>query len=116
MITKFEVIQRNIDKHKPHFNRRGELVISAINNHNYKWYVSAARNNTNTNDREYFILFGNTKFDLNCYKLTRDYSNNCVICPVNELSEFVNREIKDRGSIEIEYLYSEDDYDVWQLK
>lgn len=116
MITKFEVINPLPIRTKPHLNRRGELVIPNIATLKYNWYLEVARDNVVTGDREYYILFGTTKFDSACIKLTKDYGRKYVIQIHGEFADFVHREINARANIDIEYLYSEDNYDVWEIK
>ena len=116
MITKFEVINPLPIRTKPHLNRRGELVIPNIATLKYNWYLEVARDNVVTGDREYYILFGTTKFDSACIKLTKDYGRKYVIQLHGEFADFVHREISARANIDIEYLYSEDAYDVWEIK
>ena len=117
MITKFEVINPIPIRTKPYLNRRGELVIPNIATLNYKWYIEVARDNTVTNDREYYILFSTTKFDSNCVRLTKDYGRRYAVQLMGEFADFVYREINARGNVEAEYLYSEENlYDVWVIK
>ena len=116
MITKFEVINPLPIRTKPHLNRRGELVIPNIATLKYNWYLEVARDNVVTGDREYYILFGTTKFDSACIKLTKDYGRKYVIQLHGEFADFVHREINARANIDIKYIYSEDAYDVWEIK
>lgn len=116
MITKFEVINPIPIRTKPYLNRRGELVIPNIATLNYKWYIEVARDNTVTGDREYYILFGTTKFDSNCVRLTKDYGRRYAVQLMGEFADFVHREVNTRANVEAEYLYSEDAYDVWEIK
>lgn len=116
MIAKFEVLNPIPDKTKAHYNKRGELVIPNIATCNYRWYMEVARNNLVRGDREYFILFGITKFDNNCVKLLRDYTQHFVVTLEGEFGDFVRKELAARGNVNVTYLYSEDTFDVWLVE
>ena len=116
MLVKYEVINPLPIRTKPHLNRRGELVIPNIATLKYNWYLEVARDNVVTGDREYYILFSITKFDPSCIKLTKDYGRKYVIQLHGEFADFVHREINTRANVDIDYLYSEDNYDVWEIK
>lgn len=117
MITKFEVINPVPIRTKPFYNKRGNLVIPNIATAGYKWYLEAARNNPRIGDREYFLLFSDTKFDNSCVRIIKDYVGRPCINPSGEFAKFIDREINARANVDIEYLYSEDNlYDVWQVR
>ena len=116
MIYKYEIVNPIPIITKPHLNRRDELVIPCISKANYKWYIIVAQYNTYTNDREYYILFSNIKFDENCIKLTKDYGRRYIINLYGEFSDYIHKEIKFRSNIEIEYSHTEEDYDVYIVK
>lgn len=116
MIAKYEVINPIIIRNKPYLNYRGELVIPNIASQRYKWYIEVARNNVITNDREYYILFSQHKFDYNCVKLTKDYGGRYVIRPHGEFADYITKEINIRGNVNIEFVECEQDYDTWEIK
>jgi hypothetical protein len=116
MITQFEIVNPIPIRTKPHLNRRGELVIPNIATQHYNWYLEVAKDNTITFDREYYILFGHNKFDHNCIKLYKDYGRRFVVNLHGEIADFVHREIIARGNVDVNYLYSEDEFDVWQIE
>lgn len=116
MIYKYEILNPIPIITKPHLNRRDELVIPSISKANYKWYIIGAQYNPTTNDREYYILFSNIKFDYNCIKLTKDYGRRYAITINGEFADYVYREINSRGNVNIDYLCSEDDFDVYIVK
>lgn len=116
MIAKYQVINPIPIRTKPYFNHRGQLVIPNINPLQYKWYLEVARDNTITNDREYFLLFSTIKFDYNCCKVFKDFGGRSVIIPHGEFADYLNKEISARANVDVEYLESEDDYDVYIVK
>ena len=116
MLAKYEIVNPLPIRTKPHLNRRGELVIPNIATLKYNWYLEVARDNVVTGDREYYILFSTDKFDSSCIKLTKDYGCKYVIQLHGEFADFVHREINTRANVDIDYLYSEDNYDVWEIK
>lgn len=117
MLAKYEVINPLPIRTKPHLNRRGELVIPDIATLKYAWYLEAARDNVVTGDREYYILFGATKFDPSCIKLTKDYGRRYVVQLHGEFADFVHKEINARANVDVEYICSEENlYDVWIIK
>lgn len=116
MIAKYQVINPIPIRTKPYFNHRRQLVIPNINPLQYKWYLEVARDNTITNDREYFLLFSTIKFDYNCCKVFKDFGGRSVIIPHGEFADYLNKEISVRANVDVEYLESEGDYDVYIVK
>lgn len=116
MITKYEIINPIPIRTKPYLNKRGQLVIPNIYMQHYKWYIEVARYNPIIRDKEYYVLFGYTKFDINCVKLFKDYAGNYAIELRGEFGDFINKEIATRANVDIEYMYSEDDFDVFKIE
>lgn len=115
MITKYEVLNPITKRNKPYYNTKGLLVVPNVFSKHYKWYVEVARTNPITADRNYFILFSTERFDDNCIKVSKDSSKRPCIELHRELKDYVDREIHARGNVELEYIESETEYDVWEL-
>lgn len=112
MIYNYEILNPLPVKDKPRYSSKGELLVPNIKS-SYKWYLEAARNNTKTCDREYFLLFGDTKFNHSCKRIY-NYGGIASLYITGEFKDFVDREISSRGNIEVEFVECEDDFDVWR--
>lgn len=114
-VSKFEIISTNTAKNKPHINYKNQLVIPNIK-YSYKYYLEVSNYNPKTLCKEYFILFNNFKFDERCYKCKVEKNGILTINIHNELKDYVIREIKDKGYIDVQYLESQETYDIWEIK
>lgn len=113
MIYNYEILNPVPIKGKPGYNNKGDFIVPNIKT-SYRWYLEAARNNLETCDREYFLLFGDTKFDYSCKRIF--WSNGKANVAISgEFKDFVDKEIKYRGGVELEYYESEQDFDSWRI-
>ena len=67
-------------------------------------------------NREYFILISNKKFDDNCRKCFVDSYGRCRIKPSGELKDYITTQTINRDNIDIEYIESTSEYDVYKLE
>lgn len=114
MICNYEVLNPVVDTKSPFFNIKRGLFIFPINR-KYRYYIECARNNEHDGNREYFILLSNIKFDKNCRICHVDSYGRCQIKVRGEMKDFILRETKWRGNIEVEYIESTDAYDVFTV-
>ena len=107
-IYNYEILNPVISPKRPFYDIKRKLLFFPANGSNYRYYIEVARNNKNTFAREYYVLLSYRKFD-----------DNCRICRVDnlrgEIKDYVIQETKRRGNIEIEYVESERDYDVFVI-
>lgn len=113
-VFKYEVINNRIDRKKPFVDAKGFFIIPNIKT-SYKYYLEVRRYNEQTLNYEYFLLFGFIKFDDNCRNCKLDDYCRFKLRLSKDLKEYVHNYFKDNGNVNIEYLESENNYDVWQI-
>ena len=114
MIFKYEVIDPPTNYKKPHLNKDGALIIPNIIK-NYSYYVEASLINNNIIGREYYLLLSATKFDECCRKCRVDTWGRLRLNLHGDLLAYVKSEIKRRGNVNVDYLETEDNYDVYKI-
>lgn len=114
-IYNYEILNPVISSKKPFYDIKRKLLFFPVNRSNYHYYVEVARNNKDTFAREYYVLLSNRKFDDNCRVCHVDNYGRCQINLRGELKDYVIQETKYRGNIEVEYVESERDYDIFAV-
>ncbi|WP_283109362.1 hypothetical protein, partial [Thomasclavelia spiroformis] len=99
----------------PLLDNKTGLFCFALKGIKYKYYVECAVTNQHTGGREYYILLSNKKFDSNCRLCHIDNYGRCQIKVRGEMKEYIISETSWRGNIEVEYIESSDDYDVFAI-
>lgn len=113
-IFKYEIINPTTDNKRPFFMEKNGLFYVPVKK-NYNYYVECAITNQDTCEREYFLMLGTEKFDANCRKCNTDNYGRVQIKIRGEIKDYILREMKDRGNVDVEYLESEDAYDVYTI-
>lgn len=113
-IIKYEIINPITNTKKPHVNKYGVFIIPNIK-HNYRYYIEVMRYNDSKYCYEYFLLLSDTKFDEQCRKCNVDNYGRLKVIIHKELKYFINEEMNNRGNLNVEYIESEELYDVWQI-
>lgn len=114
MIYKYEILNCKIDKKRPFFDKNGLLYIPHIGKH-YKYYIAATRYNTTIAEKEYFLLLSNTKFDFNCRNCNVDDWGRLKINLKGEIKDYLIDKYSNYSNVNVEYIESEDDYDVYLI-
>lgn len=114
MIHNYEIVNPVINKKKPHVDMHGVFIIPNIKK-NYRYYIEAAIYNQQTCDKEYFLLLGMTNFNDNCRKCRVDDYGRLKITIKGEIKDYIIREVKERGNVNVEYLESSDTFDVYTI-
>lgn len=110
-VFKYEILNPIVDKKKPFLDRRGFFVIPNLKI-DYKYYLECANYNQALGYKEYYILLSKEKFDENCRSCKMDNYGRIKIPVKGELKDF----IKDNSVIDIEYVESENNYDVFKIE
>lgn len=113
MIFKYEVLNPVIDKNKPIFNAKRNLLIFRLDKI-YKYYVIVSSTNEFGNIN-YYILFSDIKFDDNCRPCRIDNYSRYKIYVNGKVKDFIIDELNYRANIELEYQETEGVYDIWKL-
>lgn len=114
-IVTYEVISHVTNTKRPFLDKNGLLLFYTIGAH-YRYYIECARTSDITYEREYFILISNKKFDDNCRKCFVDSYGRCRIKPSGELKDYITTQTINRNNIDIEYIESTNEYDVYKLE
>ena len=115
MIAKYDILNPITDKRSPFYNQKKGLFYFHTKS-NYKYYLECSKLNEYTKDIEFYILLSNKKFDINCKLCHVDNYGRCQIRPAGKLKEYIIQESKERGNFIMDYLESEEYYDVYKLE
>lgn len=114
-IVNFDIVSPVVDKHKPfYFTNRNSLVCRFEKRYDY--YVECSRYNPTTNSYNYYLLLSKENFNANCRKINNDNYGRALIRLHDSFNDFVKSECSNRGNINVEYLESTDDYDVYSVE
>ena len=114
MIHNYEIVNPVINKKKPHVDMHGVFIIPNIKK-NYRYYIEAAIYNQQTCDKEYFLLLSTINFNDNCRKCRVDDYGRLEVIIKGEIKDYIIREVKERGNVNVEYLESSDTFDVYTI-
>ena len=115
MITKYDILNPITDKKSPFYNKqKGLFYFPTVTG--YKYFLECSKINPLNNDIEFYILLGKTKFDPNCKSCHLDNYGRCQLKISGKIKEFVLNELEYRGNFIMEYVETEDGYDVFELK
>lgn len=113
-ILKYEILNPAKSNKKAFYDNKKNLLYIPIKN-NYRYYVECALTNEYNGSREYYILLGKAKFDDNCRLCNTDQYGRCRIKLNGELKEYIIEESKNRGNVDVEYVESDEHYDVFSV-
>lgn len=113
MIYNYDLVCQKRNKKMPFLLKDGILCIPNIDK-KYKYYLEVKRFNENQYD--YYVLLGEKKFDDNCYNCYTDNYNRLKIRLHKDLKEYCNSIAEYSPNVIVEYIESDLDYDVWQIK
>lgn len=114
MITKYDILNPIINKKSPFYNKKKGLFYFHTKT-NYKYYLETSRLNQETNDLEFYILLSTEKFNPNCKQCHVDNYGRCQIRPAGKLKDYILIECEERGNFIMDYIETEDNYDVYNL-
>lgn len=112
-IHKYTVTNPVTDPRLPFFDKRKGIFyvpLKAI----YRYYVACKTLNTD-GGYDYHILLSKDKFDKNCRLCHTDDYGRVQIKVKGEIAEYILSESVDRGNVEVTYVESTIDYDVFEI-
>lgn len=115
MIYKYEVTNPVVSSKKPHVDAHGVFIIPNIKRM-YKYFVEAVSKDPDTYVETNVLLLSETKFDENCRRCRVDDYGRLKINIGDKLRNYITRECKSRGNVNVDYLESEDNYDVYLVE
>lgn len=114
-ITTYDIIAPVSDKTKPRFFSKINSLVFRLDK-KYKYYVEVSRYNKEEDIYSYFLLLSNYNFNINCRKINNDNYGRTIIILHNNLLEYIKAESKSRGNINIDYIESTNEYDVYSVE
>lgn len=114
MIFKYEVINPIVNRKKPHVDKHGVFIIPNIKR-NYKYCIETRVYNTSDLCYNYYLLLGVDKFDNNCNKCRVDDYGRLKVVTHRDFKDFIDGECKSRGNVNVTYMESECNYDVYKI-
>lgn len=110
----FDIVAPVIDKKKPFYlENRKSLVFRLDIKYNY--YVECSQFNEDTQETDYYLLLSQNKFNDNCRKLQYDNYGRYKAFLHDKFREYVSNESKNRGNIDLEYIESTEEYDIFSI-
>lgn len=113
-IYKYKIINIIPDINRPYINDKDELIVPRTNGY-YKWFVEAINYNRNNAIDKYYILLSYNKFNNSCRGCKIDRKNNLIIPVLGEIRDYIKRECKEHGNVDVNYIESTDEYDVFEV-
>lgn len=113
-ILQYEIIDKKLDRLKPYYDKKKSLLIFRIQGA-YNYYCQARKYNPETNDYEYFLLLGKTRFNDNCNIFYRDDFGRYKIRATDKLRIYMESITIDNANFELDCVDSNEYYDVWQI-
>lgn len=114
-IINFDIVSPIVNKHKPfYFNNRQSLVCRF--QQRYDYYVECSRFDPDKQCYHYYLLLYKDKLNDNCRKINNDNYGRSIIMLHNDMNNYVKSECKIRGNINVEYLESTEEYDVYSVE
>lgn len=113
-LVSFEILNPISDKNKPYFDNKNNIFVIPLKI-GYTYYVETKliEENGITN---YYLLLGFTKFNNNARRCNVDNYGRCKIRIGGEFKDFVINECKERGNINVTYIESKEDYDIYLVE
>lgn len=111
-ILKYNILDPAIDKHKPYYDEKSK-TFKFHSQQRYNYFLQAYQINPTNNLKEYLLLLGKDKFDEGCRKCNTNQYGQCSVKLTGEFEKYVVTECKERGNIEVEYLSTEEGYNVY---
>lgn len=115
MLYKYEILNPVIDTKKPHVDTHGVFIIPKIRR-NYKYFIEAISRDPNTQEKSFVLIFSLTKFCEQCKRCRVDNYGRLKVPIAGDLREYVVQECKSRGNVQVEYVESEEVYDVYSVE
>jgi hypothetical protein len=111
--NRYEVINPVSSNKKPFYDfKRGLFVFPC--KEKYRYYVETIIT-TDGFGCQYYILLSSKLFNEHCRLCKVDDYNRCKINVRGDIKDYIISETKKRGNINIEYIESYDDYDVYLI-
>lgn len=112
-IHKYQVINKIKDTKLPFYDAKKDIFFIPIKT-KYRYYVEAIVPD-GEGGNNYYILLGNIKFDTSCKICHTDNYGRVQVKVRGEIKDFIIRESIERANVNITYIESTSDYDVYEV-
>ena len=115
MIAKYNITNPILNKNLPYYIKSSNTFYFKLNR-NYNYYLIGDRFNENTGDIDFYILLGKTQFDDNCKRIQCDNYGRYKFKPIGIFKKFILNELTNRVNFNLEYVESEEQFDVYLIE
>ena len=112
-IHKYRIVNPVKDTKLPFFDERKGIFYVPLKS-NYRYYVACITPNTD-GDVDYHILLGKTKFNPNVRLCHTDDYGRVQIKIKGEIRDYIIKESIERGNVQVTYIETTLDYDVFEI-
>lgn len=112
-IHKYNVLNPVTNPKLPFFDERKGIFYVPLKTI-YRYYVEATVPSTEGYNH-YYLLLGKTKYDTNCRLCHTDAYGRVQVKIKGEIRDFVIKESLERGNVQVTYIESTLDYDVYEI-
>ena len=114
-VHNFKIVNPTVSNKKPFLDKRGILYIP-LNGSIYHYFLEVSNYNSDTGDDEYYIMLSVNKFNANCRRCASDRYGRLQVPVKGVIKNYIIREVAERGNIEIKYIESTDEYDLFSIE
>lgn len=114
-IIKYDLVEPVSDKSKPFYFANRHSIVCRFDTC-YEYYIEVQQYNPDTNSYSFYLLMYKEKLNQNCRKINRDNYGRSIMRLHNRLDDYVSQECKNRGNVNVDYLESTDEYDVYSVE
>lgn len=114
-IHNFKVVNPSVSNKKPFIDKRGNLYIP-LTGARYRYFLEVSNYDPDTGDDYYYIMFGNIKFNEHCRLCAVDMYGRVQVPVKGVIKDYILRETKERGNVEVKYLESTENYDIFSVE
>lgn len=113
-IYNYDLVTTKYDKNKHHYDNKRNIIYCKFKIV-YKYYLECSRYNPETNTYDYYLMLSRKQFNDNCFKTYLDTYGRIQIKPHNNFKKYIESITNDSRNINLEYIESTDDYDVFSV-
>lgn len=110
-LFKYTILNPIADKTRPFINK-GVFYIPITEKYNY--FLEVYQDNP-FGGKDYFIILSKTKFNSSCRRCSSDNYSRIKLRLRGEIKDYVFDKCEQDGNIDVEYVESTDEYDVFSI-
>lgn len=114
-VYSYTVLTTTTDSKKPFFDEKKGIFYMPTKK-KYRYFLECGNFNKATKGTDYFILLSDVKFHENCRLCRTDDYWRCQIKVKGDIRDFIKSESADRGNVDVEYVETIENYDVYSVE